>query len=435
MIKIIGVVSDTPAAKAGVMSGEYLCAVGGRAVRDLLDYRFFTTERLVTLTLKSEEGTTREVRIKKGQYDDLGLEFDSFLMDKQQACKNACVFCFIDQLPKGLRPSLYFKDDDERLSFLFGNFVTMTNLTDHEIDRIIEMRISPIHISVHTTDPNLRVRMMKNPAAATSLQYLKRLAGAGIGLQTQIVLCPDWNDGEHLKRTLRDLCALGEHLQGVAVVPIGLTAHREGLSPMRPFTPTEAAEVIDTIEQFGDRLLCERGERIVHPADEFFLLAGRKLPPPEYYDGFGQIEDGVGLISALREEFDFALEDTPPKSIDRHVTLATGKAAAPFMRELAGLAMRQFKGLSVEVVAVENRLFGPLITVAGLVCGEDLLHALTPMADRLGDVLLLPTCMLRREGDMFLDDKTPQDLASALEVDVTMVDFGGQALLDAMLGM
>ncbi len=434
MIEITGILPNSPADKAGLLSGEYLCAVGGRPVRDLLDYRFFTTERSITLTLCQKDGKKRDVVIKKGQYDDVGLLFETFLMDKQQPCKNACVFCFIDQLPKGLRPSLYFKDDDERLSFLFGNFVTMTNMGEEEIDRIIEMRISPIHISVHTTDPELRVKMMKNPAAASSLDYLRRLSEAGIGLQTQIVLCPDWNDKDHLRRTLDDLCGLGDSLQGVAVVPIGLTAHREGLPNMRPFTPAEATEVIDIIEQYGDRLFLERGERIVHPADEFFLLSGREIPPPEYYDGFGQIEDGVGLTAALLEEFEFALEDTPARAVHRKVTIATGRAAAPFMQRLGRMACEQFSGLCVEVVEVENRLFGPLITVAGLLSGGDLLQALTPISKELGKAVILPDCMLRREGDMFLDDMTPSQLEEALDTPVIITKFGGQYLLDAMLG-
>ncbi|MBR5558852.1 MAG: DUF512 domain-containing protein [Oscillospiraceae bacterium] len=432
MVNITGVEPHSKAEKAGIKAGDKLLKVGNFEINDLLDYRFYTTEGDITLTLEDAEGGIRQVRIRKGQYDDPGLLFQSFLMDKQHSCRNKCVFCFIDQLPKGLRQSLYFKDDDERLSFLFGNFVTMTNLKDEDIDRIIKMRISPINVSVHTTNPELRVKMMKNPRAAETLSYLKKLTDAGITVNTQIVLCPGWNDGEELRRTLTDLCALGENLQGIAVVPIGLTDHRQGLEEMRVFTPEEAAEAIDLIEEFGDKMYRQRGERVAHPADEFFLLAGREIPAPEYYDGFTQLEDGVGLIASLEEEFGFALEDTEGHPVDRHVSIATGLAAADFLRGLCDRAEKQFPGLKVTVWPVENRLFGKHITVAGLVCGNDIIHTLS--GKDIGREVLIPESMLRREGDMLLDDVTPAQIAEKLGVPVTPVPFGGQPLLDALLG-
>jgi len=280
MVNITGVEPHSKAEKAGIKPGDKLLKVGNFEINDLLDYRFYTTEGDITLTLEDPEGNRRQVRIKKGQYDDPGLLFQSFLMDKQHSCRNKCVFCFIDQLPKGLRKSLYFKDDDERLSFLFGNFVTMTNLKDEDIDRIIKMRISPINVSVHTTNPELRVKMMKNPRAATTLAYLKRLTDAGITVNTQIVLCPGWNDGRELRRTLTDLCALGEYLQGIAVVPIGLTDHREGLEEMRTFTPEEAAAAIDLIEEFGDKMYAQRGERVAILPTNFSCWPGDPFPTP-----------------------------------------------------------------------------------------------------------------------------------------------------------
>jgi len=432
MVTITGVDPRSKAQQAGILPGETLVQVDGHPINDLLDYRFYTTEANITLTVRSAAGALRQVHIRKGQYDEPGLQFQSFLMDKQHSCRNKCVFCFIDQLPAGLRESLYFKDDDERLSFLFGNFVTLTNMSDAEIDRIIQMHISPINISVHTTDPALRVRMMKNPRAADTLAYLKKLTDAGIAVNAQIVLCPGWNDGEQLRRTLQDLCDLGGALQGVAVVPIGLTDHRQGLEPMQPFTPAQAAAAIDLIEEFSARLLRQRGARVIHPADEFFLTAGRPIPAPGYYDGFGQLEDGVGLMAALEEEFAEALADTAGCPVSRTVTIATGTAAAGYLRGLCGRAEGQFPGLRVQVCPVPTRLFGSRITVAGLVCGADIVHALSGRP--LGDGVLLPACMLRREGDLLLDDTTPGWIADRLHCPVTPVPFGGQALLDALLG-
>jgi len=432
MVKITGVEAGSKAEKAGIKPGETLVQVGNFPINDLLDYRFYTTEGDITLTVEDEQGEQRQVRIRKGQYDDPGLLFQSFLMDKQHSCRNKCVFCFIDQLPKGLRKSLYFKDDDERLSFLFGNFVTLTNMSDAEIDRIIKMHITPINISVHTTNPELRVKMMKNPRAASTLGYLKKLTDAGIAINTQIVLCPDWNDKDELRRTLEDLCALGDALLGVAVVPIGLTDHRDGLEPMRVFTPQEAAETIDIIEEYSSRMLAQRGERVVHPADEFFLLAGRPIPGAEYYDGFGQLEDGVGLIAALEEEFTFALEDTPGHPIQREVCIPTGLAAAEFISGLCRRAERQFPGLKAHVYPVPNRLFGKHITVTGLLCGADIVVELR--SKQLGDEIILSTCMLRKEDDLLLDDTTPQWIGEQLGKPVRAVPFGGQDLLNALLG-
>lgn len=431
MVKITDVAKGSRADRHGVCAGDMLCSINGRDIADVLDYRFFLADTEVKLGLL-RDGRPLEVTIRKREYDDIGLDFETPLMDRKHSCENKCIFCFIDQLPKGMRETLYFKDDDSRLSFLHGNFITMTNLRDPDIRRIMDMHISPINVSVHTTNPELRVKMMKNPRAATTLPYLRRLTDAGITVNTQIVLCPGWNDGPELRRTLEDLCALGENMRGVAVVPIGLTDHREGLEPMRVFTPAEAAAAIDLIEEFGDRLAAQRGERVVHPSDEFFLLAGRPIPPPEYYDGFTQLEDGVGMIAALDEEFGFALEDTPAEPTGRRVSIVSGTAAAPFMQQLCARAEGQFPGLWARVWPVENRLLGKNITVTGLLCGKDIAEALA--GEDLGEELLISESMLRREGDLLLDDTTPQWLSEQLGVAVRAVPFGGQPLLDAILG-
>lgn len=324
------------AARAGVRPGDTLLTIGGRPINDVLDYRFYMTDRQLELSLL-RGGAPYSVRIKKAEYDDIGLDFETYLMDKQHSCKNKCVFCFIDQMPPGMRESLYFKDDDSRLSFLFGNYITLTNLTDADIDRIIEMHISPVNVSVHTTDPALRVAMMKNPNAAGSLRYIERLAKAGIRINTQLVLCPGWNDGEALAKTLADLGKLYPGVQSVACVPVGLTKYREGLAELRSFTAAEAGDTIDRVEAFQQRMLEEHGERVAYPSDEFFLLAGRPIPAAGYYGEFAQLENGVGLLSLLEDEFSGAFSDDDGEGVaEGAFTVATGKAACRSSRRWRG---------------------------------------------------------------------------------------------------
>ena len=431
--KIVSVDPGSPAERAGICAGETLLMIDGAAVRDVLDYKFYGYDARLTLELLDENGQTRTVSVRKQEGEPLGLNFEHYLMDKMKRCSNKCVFCFIDQLPKGLRSSLYFKDDDDRLSFLFGNYITMTNLKEEDIDRIIQMHISPINVSVHTTDPQLRVRMMKNPAAADSLRWLRKLTQGGIHLNTQLVLCPGINDGESLGRTLEDLLALGENLQSVAAVPVGLSAHREGLEPLRPFSPQEAGAVIDLMEEYGRRAMDRYGSRKVYAADEFYLKAGRPIPPAAFYGDFDQLEDGVGLLSNLRQQFQEAMEDWPEAVPLRSFTVVTGVAAAPFLTQLMKEASARLKGLQVEVVPVVNQLFGPSITVAGLVTGGDILRQLQGQP-LLGETILLPACMLRHEQDCFLDDTTPQQLEEALGRPVKVVEVDGWELADCLLG-
>jgi len=418
--------------RAGISAGDELCSINGHAVEDVLDYRFYLTHRALKLCLRDKSGAEYTKTVRKQEYDELGLRFDTFLMDKQRPCKNKCVFCFVDQLPKGLRESLYFKDDDSRMSFLFGNYITLTNLRPRDVERILAMHISPVNISVHTTNPELRVRMMKNPRAGEVLDYIPRLARGGVKLNAQLVLCPGYNDGPELVRTLRDLCALAPGVQSVAVVPVGLTGHREGLRPLRLFTRGEAAQVCDTVDRFGEEMLRMHGIRVCYVADELYLCAGRALPPCEYYGDFEQLENGVGLVALLRQEFYAALENTPARSVRRRATLVTGRAAYPFLRELAGAAASRFPGLRLDVIPVDNHFFGETITVAGLVTGGDILAQAGGRP--LGDALLFPSVMLRHEGDMFLDNMTVEELERRLGVPLRAVDNDGCALLDALLG-
>ncbi len=433
-VVIAAVEKGSYAKKAGIKPGETLVSINGNEILDVLDYRFYMTEEKLRLQLEDQDGKTREVVIKKQEYDDIGLDFDTYLMDKQQTCRNKCIFCFIDQMPKGMRESLYFKDDDARMSFLFGNYVTLTNLSDHDIDRIIKMHISPINISVHTTNPELRCRMMNNRFAGDSLRYMYRLAQAGIAINCQLVLCPGINDGEELKRSLDDLGKLYPSVQSIACVPVGLTDHREGLYPLEPYTPASAADVIRIIDEFSDRTKREYGARLCYPADEFFLTAGIPIPEGAYYGDFNQLENGVGMLASMRDEFSEALRlagDEPCKS--RKLTIATGVAAAGFIDGLVDEAKKKWHNLDCTVYAVKNDFFGHKITVTGLLTARDLIAQLSEKP--LGDTLLLSSSMLRRDTDLFLDDLTVSDVEKALGVTVRVTDNDGFDFLDALLGV
>ena len=436
MVKITCVEDGSRAARQGVQAGDVLVSINANEITDVLDYRFYLTERRVVLSL-TREGEPYEVTITKEEYDDIGLSFETPLMDKKRCCANKCIFCFIDQLPKGLRPSLYFKDDDARLSFLHGNYITLTNLGDKDIDRIIKMHISPVNVSVHTTNPELRCEMMKNKRAGKVLSYLNRLAEAGIRICGQIVLCRGVNDGEELMRSMRDLKALHPSLSSVSVVPAGLTKFRDGLYPLSPFTREECRAVIAQVNAFGDECERELGDRIFCCADEFYLKAELPLPEEAYYGDYEQIENGVGMLRSLYEEFaaemDFLDEYLPEGGMKpRRVTLVTGKAAAPMLRALVEMLSARVPEFAGEVVTIENNFFGPEITVAGLLTGKDVCEQLC--GRDLGDEVLYPATMLRAEGDLFLCGMTPAEMEKKLNVPVRAVKNEGAALLAALLG-
>ena len=427
---ISGVVPGSPAARKSIRPGDRLLALNGHEIADVLDYRFYLDEPCLTAVIETSEGKRRVLRLHRDAGGETGLTFATYLMDKQHRCRNKCVFCFIDQMPPGMRESLYFKDDDSRLSFLFGNYITLTNLTEHEVTRILEMHISPIHVSVHTTNPELRCRMMGNRFAGESLSLLWRFAEAGIRLECQLVLCPGYNDGDELIRSMADLAALGDAVESVAAVPVGLTKYREGLEPLRLFTKEEAAAVIDAVEAFGGRMLAERGSRVFFPADEFYLKAGRPIPEAAFYEDMAQLENGVGLTALLFQEFREALaacEETPEGT---RMTIATGVAAAPLLRMLIDEAGKKWDNLHVDVMAVRNVFFGETITVAGLVTGGDLIRQLK---GRTAPVLLIPDAMLRHEKDRFLDDVQPGDVERELGVELRVVPVDGAALLQELL--
>ena len=425
------------AAKYALMPGHVLISINGREICDVLDYRFHMSAARLSLELKDELGCIYSLNVVKREYQELGLEFESYLIDRQKDCRNKCVFCFIDQLPPGLRASLYFKDDDSRMSFLFGSYITLTNLNDGDIERIIEMRTSPINISVHTMNPALRRGMMGNPRAGDALLYIPKLVGAGICVNAQIVLCPGYNDGTELEFSLKELCGLAPGLQSVSVVPVGITRYRKGLPPMRAFTKDEAAGVIAMIDRFGTDMLDRYGERICWPGDEFFNLAGLDIPNNEYYGSYPQLENGVGMCALLEYEFNEALvleacALEAGERVTRKITIATGAAAFSLIERLATQVMDRFPGLEVKVVPIVNDFFGHMVTAAGLICGGDLISQLTGV--ELGDELLIPISMLRHERDLFLDGISLADVEKSLAIPIRPTENDGYALLDAMLG-
>lgn len=419
----------SPAERCGFRSGDVLLSMNRHEIVDVLDYRFYMLEPSLRLVF-SREGKKYVVGLRKRADEEIGLEFETYLMDRQRSCRNRCVFCFIDQLPPGLRESLYFKDDDSRMSFLFGNYITLTNLTEREIERIIAMHISPINISVHTTNPELRCRMMGNRFAGERLSILRRFADAGIHMECQLVICPGLNDGEELARTMRDLSKLVPAVESVAAVPVGLTRYREGLTPLRMATKEEAAAVIRQMEAFGENMVREHGMRVFFPADEFYLDAGLQIPEPAFYGDFSQLENGVGMIALLDRQFHEALETGRRGPKGSRLTLATGTAAAPLIASLVRDAKKRYPSLNVKVAAVINHFFGENITVAGLITGGDLIEQLRGKA---GDILIIPDVMLRHEGDLFLDDVSLGDVECALGVRVVPVSSGGDALLDVLM--
>lgn len=432
MVTITGVEKGSLADKHKILSGDILISINGHEINDVLDYRFRLTEKKTVL--KIHRGPELfDVIIKKDEYSDIGLEFETYLMDCKQSCRNKCVFCFIDQLPKGMRESLYFKDDDSRLSFLMGNYITLTNLTSADVDRICEMKTSPINISVHTTNPELRVKMMKNKRAGEVLEYMKRFVDAGIELNCQIVLCKGLNDGEELIRSMQDLVKLYPHLTGVSIVPAGLSDHREGLYELVPFTPNELSDVIDMVDSFASECFEKYGSRIFFCSDEMYISCGREIPDEDYYEGYPQIENGVGMIRSMQSEFDEELEYLSEYDLkkERHVSIATGAAAYQFIKSLADTLCKKVKTLKCDVYLIRNDFFGKNITVAGLITGRDMLNQLD--GKELGNRLCIPKVMLKADEPITLDDMSLPELSEKLGVDVVPTESVGMEFVRNIL--
>lgn len=429
-VKIFDVTTGSHADKAGIKKGETLLSINSNEIVDVLDYRFYQVNRKLTLEVADEDKNVRTIEMTKGEYEEIGLEFETYLMDKQHSCRNKCIFCFIDQLPKGMRESLYFKDDDSRLSFLFGNYITLTNITEHEIDRIIKMHISPINVSVHTTNPELRCKMMNNRFAGDTLKYLKRFADAGITLNCQIVSCPGINDGDELVRTLTDLENLGVNM--TAIVPVGLTRYRENLYPLVPYNKETAGQTIDIIEKMGDECVKKHGRRIFFPGDEFYLLAEREIQSPEFYEDFSALEDGIGMIAYLTDDVGWKLEELDAdESLCHKVTIACGEGVFPYMKRIMSMINEKFPNITINTRAIKNNFFGGGINVSGLVTGGDLIDQLR--GDDLGDRLLIPSSMLRFENDLFLDDVSTDDVERELGVTLVPVNNNGNDLVEAVI--
>ncbi|MCI5511900.1 MAG: DUF512 domain-containing protein [Eubacterium sp.] len=410
--------------------GDELLSVNGQQIEDVFDYHYLINDEYLEILIRKPDQEEWELEIEKDFEEDLGIEFDSSLMDEYRSCRNKCIFCFIDQMPKGMRDTLYFKDDDSRLSFLQGNYVTLTNMSDHDIDRIIRYHLSPINISFQTTNPELRCRMLNNRFAGDIFPKVQRLYEAGIEMNGQIVLCKGINDGEELERSIRDLSKYLPHLRSVSIVPVGLSRYREDLYPLEPFTKEDAQKVLDTVKKWQDQLYPQYGLHFIHCSDEWYILAQQPIPREEEYDGYLQLENGVGMVRLLESEVLEELSNRKPDDRKRRISIATGKLAAPFIRENISHIQKLYPGIEVNVYSIRNDFFGEMITVSGLVTGQDLKKQLA--GRELGECLLIPCNMLRAGENVFLDDVTVEELEAALGVPVEVVDEDGASLVRAV---
>ena len=426
--KITSIDPHSPAERAKLRVGETLLSINGREIADVLDYRFYGYDPKLTLVVQEPSGAQRTVHIRKAEGEDIGLNFETYLMDEERSCSNHCLFCFVDQMPPNMRDTLYFKDDDARLSFLMGNYTTLTNLSEREAQRIIDLRISPINVSVHATDPKLRSILLGNKAAAKGLEYMKAFAQAGIVMNCQIVVCPGLNDGSQLRRTMEDLADMG--VATCAIVPVGITKYRKGLYQMPPVTEKVAGEILDCVLPFSEECLRKYGTRLFFCADELFIKANRPLPEEAYYEGYAQLENGVGMLRSMENEFMSALAQMEPDAPCRPFSIATGCLAAPFLRELIETARTRCPAVQGTVYAIENHYFGTTIDVAGLVTATDIMAQLKGRP--LGERLLIPANMLRHGGNVFLDDYTVEDVEKQLGVPVMVSESDGFSLIDTI---
>lgn len=422
---------DSVAEEAGIEVGDKIISINGSKFYDVLEYRYLVSENDITVEVLKKNGETEILEIENG-YEDLGVEFNSGLIDTAQSCRNKCIFCFIDQLPKGMRDTVYFKDDDTRLSFLQGNYVTLTNMDDEEIDRMIKMRISPINISVHTTNPELRKRMLNNRFAGRINEIMQKFADNEIYMNCQIVLCPGYNDKEELDRTITDLARLYPYVSSVSAVPVGLTRYREGLCKLTPFDRESAYDTVMQVEKHQRELLKTIGTRLVYLSDEFYINAKLPIPDGEDYEGFPQIENGVGLVASMRDEFDEAVRLVKPKKRSRRVTIATGELVYEYIKGLADRLCEAAEGVKADVYAIKNEFFGGGVNVSGLVVGSDIIKQLSDKPKT--DALIIPVTMLRDGDDIFLDDTTVEDVEKALGMKVIPTEGDGYSFIESILG-
>lgn len=428
---ISSVAPGSIAQEMGIEPGDRLLEVNGKSPEDVFDYRYLMNEEEILVLIRKVNGEEWELEIEKEYEDDLGIEFENGLMDDYRSCRNKCIFCFIDQLPKGMRSTLYFKDDDSRLSFLQGNYLTLTNMSEHDIDRIIQYKLSPINISFQTMNPELRCKMLHNRFAGEIFDKVKRLKDAGIIMNGQIVLCRGVNDGAELERSIRELTAYMPQLESVSVVPVGLTRYRDGLYPLEPFTKEDACEVLDLIHGWQEKLYKEWGNHFIHAGDEWYILAERPIPDEKTYDGYLQLENGVGMVRLLEEEVVQTLAGMTGDDRKIHRTIATGELAAPFLRKHVESVRKKYPNVDIQVLAIKNEFFGGKITVAGLITGTDLISQLK--GKDLGDRLLLTNHMLKSGEPVFLDDVTVDDVQNALQIKVSIVESSGADFVSSLI--
>lgn len=436
--RIKKVLPGSIAEELGIEAGDRLLSIDGTRIEDIFDYQFLVQDDCIEVLLEKPDGEQWILEVEKESDEDLGVEFENALMDEYRHCQNKCVFCFIDQMPPGMRETLYFKDDDSRLSFLQGNYVTLTNMSEHDVDRICRYRLSPINISVHAMNPDLRCRMLNNRFAGEALKKLDALHQADITMNGQIVLCKGLNDGKELEYSISRLMEYLPNMQSLSVVPVGLTKYREGLYPLEAFTRKDAIAVIELITKYQEECYAKYGVHFVHASDEWYILAGMELPPEERYDGYLQLENGVGMLRLMMDEFEDCMErmkrehgfpDMPPEG--RDISLATGRLAYPYIQKMAERVADACPGLRTAVYPITNHYFGEQITVAGLITGKDLLEQLKDAF--LGSCLLLPETMLRSGEDVFLDDTTVSELEKTLQVPIYIVKSSGYGFVEAVL--
>lgn len=431
--KIMDVETNSIAWEAGLVAGDIVVSINGKPLKDIFDYHYSMSNHRIRLKIKKSNGNLERLRIYKEEYEDIGLRFKEDLIDGQKSCTNKCVFCFIDQLPVGMRETLYFKDDDARLSMLHGNYVTLTNTGMDELKRLARLHLSPINISVHTVNPELRVRMMNNKFAGDILEKITFLANKKIKMNCQIVLVRGYNDGEELSRTITELNAFYPHINSLSVVPVGLTKYREHLCELIPYDKASSEEVIDMVEAVQKTYKEKSGCNFVYAADEFYVMAKRDTPSPNAYDGYPQIENGVGLMTLFKDEVESALSsEIIDLKENRTVTVVTGSAAFKFMKNIAKMTEEKIKNVKINVHRVKNNFFGETVTVAGLITGNDIINSLRGI--ETGDEILIPSVMLKADEEIFLDNITPAEMAELLGVKVTPVYVSGYDFIDKVTG-
>ena len=411
--------------------GDELISINDQEIEDVFDYHYLVNDDYLTVLIRKTNGEEWELEIEKDYEEDLGIEFDNGLMDEYRSCRNNCIFCFIDQMPPGMRETLYFKDDDSRLSFLQGNYVTLTNMSDHDIDRIIKYHLGPINISFQTTNPELRCKMLHNRFAGDIFPKVQRLYEAGIEMNGQIVLCKGVNDGEELERSIRDLSQYLPHLRSVSIVPVGLSKYRDGLYPLEPFIKEDAENVLERVHRWQKKLYAAYGLHFIHCSDEWYILAEQPMPPEEQYDGYLQLENGVGMLRLLNTEVQEAVQAMEGNDTVRHFSVATGKLAAPYIETNLSYVQEKFPNIQGTVYAIRNDFFGPMITVSGLITGQDLIAQLKDQ--ELGERLLIPCNMLRAGENVFLDDITVEEAEEALQIKITVVNEDGASFVHAVV--